>query len=327
MASVSIELALDHDFYGVNRVASKYFLFQNNRTIGPFDLDQLIGLKNAGTLSPDILTWAEGDADWLPLGERLVALFFVPPIPGTDDAAVPTRTTQTQSSLVSESLGPFRRPFTSNPDTAIMNYRSASAAPSHTPAIQTSTGWTDLTPHPWRRNFARQIDNLVGGFFGCFVLGTVLFVASPKYLDGFLSLIQFPGGFIEVMIFDYIAIFPNAIMIGFTGGNLGKWLMGVKIVDSDYCPIGPAKAFQRELRVWMSGLGMGIPIISLITIFMSYQTLMSSGSTKYDRNLSTVVVHRANSWIQVAGWILAISLLMILIAGFRALSLLPHASQ
>jgi hypothetical protein len=83
-------------------------------------------------------------------------------------------------------------------------------------------------------------------------------------------------------------------------------------------PIGLARAFQREARVFVSGLGLGLPLVSLLTLISSYQTLKREKAANWDRRLTLRVVHRRRGPAQNIGFIIATALLIGLIQSFVA---------
>lgn len=50
-------------------------------------------------------------------------------------------------------------------------------------------------------------------------------------------------------------------------------------------------ALERSFLVWIRGLGLGIPIISLITEIVAYNHLLKFGQTSWDRDLHGTVIH------------------------------------
>ena len=48
-----------------------YYLWLNEAQAGPYDLQQVQSMRNAGQITAETLYWQEGNAEWLPLGNIL----------------------------------------------------------------------------------------------------------------------------------------------------------------------------------------------------------------------------------------------------------------
>ena len=113
------------------------------------------------------------------------------------------------------------------------------------------------------------------------------------------------------------AIPLNAALIGFTGSSLGKWLFGVRVAGEDGQPIGVGKALLRELFVWARGMGLGIPVVNLITFWLSYSRLEKNGATPWDEQGHHVVLYRPEGTGQTIGVAVGVVLFLIVAVGAR----------
>ncbi len=159
--------------------------------------------------------------------------------------------------------------------------------------------WSDSTGHPWRRYFARMLDITVNGSLTFFAIGLVLAMVDPNAPGRVSSF--FSNRIVGAMVTVAASIPLNALLIGLTGGTLGKWLFGVRVLDSQGAPMGFGAALSREIAVWIQGLAFGIPIVSLFTLFSEYKTLVAVGSTSWDSTRTIFVVHRPMGARQVIG--------------------------
>ncbi|MGE3877355.1 MAG: RDD family protein [Parvibaculaceae bacterium] len=93
------------------------------------------------------------------------------------------------------------------------------------PALIRPNQWVDEAPHPWRRYVVRLLDNLI---WGTLLLFIVLFLVGFLNPDlGLMMSTWFEGRDGQVgatVLMHLVAILPNALLIGLTGGNFGKWL-------------------------------------------------------------------------------------------------------
>lgn len=162
-------------------------------------------------------------------------------------------------------------------------------------------GWTDRKPHPWRRYWARMLDIAVMGGVTWFVIGFVAGAVAPEPTKRFFDFLTSGplGKIADALLTLVVAIPGNAILLGLTGGTLGKWLFGIKVVRPDGRPIGVAAALWRELRVWVQGQAMGVPLISLFTLFGAYSWLNDDGHAPWDKPRQRAALHRPAGALQI----------------------------
>ncbi|MEZ6022015.1 MAG: RDD family protein [Hyphomonadaceae bacterium] len=160
-------------------------------------------------------------------------------------------------------------------------------------------GWEMDTPYGWRRYFARQLDTLLYSALMFFMLGAVSAVH-----DGFYTaLTAFDNGVVLNIVGVVLATLPSAIVLGITGRSLGKLLFGLKVLRYDGRPPGLLRGLRREAQVTLQGLGLGIPIISLITMIMSYNRLHGEKQTAWDEGVQLRTWYRTPN---TAHWFLMI---------------------
>lgn len=71
----------------------------------------------------------------------------------------------------------------------------------------------------------------------------------------------------------------------------GKWLLGLSVTSKTRGRLSFNEALRRSFSVWLRGMGMGLYIIPLFTMFFAYSSLKAKGKTSWDRDERTVV-HR-----------------------------------
>jgi hypothetical protein len=135
--------------------------------------------------------------------------------------------------------------------------------------------------HPWRRFFARQFDILVIAL----ILGILIEVTAPNSV--FSSIIQNNFG---AQILSCVALVPVEVtFIGVFGTTIGKALYAIRIERNDAAPLNFSESFSRALSVYVRGLCLGIPLLSLFTAYSSYEELKKTGSTRWDKKLKCKV--------------------------------------
>ncbi len=262
-----------------------WYYIRNGGSAGPEALKRLLELLDEGAITRQTLVWQQGAAEWQPLESALgLSTEGPPPLPGKPPGMPPLP--------------------------------AAVDAPMVAPLL--SHNYPDFSPHPWRRYFARMLDTTVGASLTMFLLGAVLFVIDEPTFKGFIEFLNKPESrLVETLIYVVAAMPANAILIGFTGSSLGKWIFGITVSHLDSQPIGFRLALQREALVWWRGMGLGLPLISLFTLVNSFGTLRDEQKTSWDRELLLKVVHRPDSTRQTVLNFFGI-LLFLVVIGFLA---------
>jgi hypothetical protein len=138
--------------------------------------------------------------------------------------------------------------------------------------------------HPWRRFFARQLDL----FMVVMALGLVIEIALPSSI--FSKLITNNVGSALVCSLAFVPV--EAGLLAIFGTTLGKALYGVKIELPDLMPLNFRQSFSRAISVYAGGLCLGIPLLSLFTMYFAYKDLIGTGSTRWDKKIGTTVAFR-----------------------------------
>ena len=164
--------------------------------------------------------------------------------------------------------------------------------------------------HPWRRYFARMFDIYLFVLFFFLFLGIAfpkMFAGSDKSFDALYSILGM----------GVYAIFEG-FCLNIFGTSLGKRLYGIKLTRDDEDGFTLGVSFKRSFAVWARGLGIGIPIVALITLIVAYRTLMSEKQTSWDRDFQCITTHSKLSalrWISiVVVWLLVLAVYIFLMA-------------
>lgn len=144
--------------------------------------------------------------------------------------------------------------------------------------------------HPWRRFFARTVDLLTGGAIATYgmgyVLGTIV-IGMFGYLPDIL-INKIVGGI--VLLISWMLV--ESVLLYTAGNTPGKWIFGISLrpVSGDKLPFD--QALKRSFNVVFQGLGLGIPIVSLVTQIFAYKRLTKTGTTLWDTSAGCVVAHK-----------------------------------
>lgn len=296
-----------------------YYFFKDNNSVGPFSREQILTLFRAQSLELQTLIWRQGDRDWIEFATVFPEEVQPPPLPRASFQPV-KKESVTALPLTPRLPKRIDGPL-SNSTVPHRFINSLNSTEARSPSGHASASWHDTKPHPWRRYFARMLDNTIGGILCWAIVSALMAVLFPRAFNEFLGFLDGPlGSLFSIVSTHAFAVLPNALMVGTTGGNLGKWLMGTKVTDANGRPIGFKKALWREGQIFTSGLGFGIPIIALFTMIGSYSYLKNNSQTKYDERQKNIITARTVNAPQVIGSVIAIALLAALYAALALLN-------
>ena len=136
---------------------------------------------------------------------------------------------------------------------------------------------------PWTRFAARiLIDTYLEQMFAAYVFLACLKVAgvSPIATAIFIALLICPLG-----------LLLDSIIYAVFGNTLGKWATCVRHVDaSDGQKISAGRYFVRNIRVFISGFGLDIPIVKLIAFIVQYLHVSRGEQSTYDEKAGIITV-------------------------------------
>ncbi|MFM5063290.1 RDD family protein [Aeromonas veronii] len=236
----------------------EYWWYEHNGiATGPVEYDDLYQMILAGELCRDTLAWRSGMSEWSKIVELKEFGSLPPPLPSRAHVIIKDKT-----NLVS-----YIKP---------------------TPASEISTEASSEAPTPWRRFFARTFDFLWIGLFLLFIFNWLLNVAVASNI--IKSERQIYNFYIIFLLFYQPAIMLiDAIITAKYSANLGKYLLGLRIVQIDNTYPSFSQILKRNMNVMMAGMGFSIPFVALTTQIYQLYMLKNKGSTSYDKNQFKVV--------------------------------------
>ncbi|MBK6939468.1 MAG: RDD family protein [Planctomycetes bacterium] len=156
---------------------------------------------------------------------------------------------------------------------------SGATDPFAPPRVEVEHKETRPIAGPWRRWLARSIDVAwtmsALSFAIYFVLG-----ATQSEL---LSKVTTPMGQQVVAVFLMpIALLLDAVLFAVFGNTLGKALLGVKVLNADGTKPAFGDFVARNVRVWIAGYGLGIPLVTLFTMVRQHGRVKAGRAASYD---------------------------------------------
>lgn len=127
---------------------------------------------------------------------------------------------------------------------------------------------------PWRRYFARVVDY----FLFAIILGFLCGLYAP-WLLGYSLIIQ-------SMIIIGLWVLVEPVFLSTLGYTPGKFLFNLKVRTKNGTKLSFNEALTRSFRVWVSGLGLGLPFVNIGCSLYEYKKLKDTGTTPWDRNLN-----------------------------------------
>jgi len=109
------------------------------------------------------------------------------------------------------------------------------------------------------------------------------------------------------MLVMFIWVFAESAFLSTWGTTPGKWLFKITLRDPSGQKLSFSKALGRSFNVWATGMGIGFPLATLITLVLAYKRLSRDGVTAWDRDGRFRVTHERIGALRV---ILAILLFL-----------------
>ncbi len=236
-----------------------WFYGKGEDPIGPHTPSEMRGLFASGELEARDLVWTEGMENW-----------------------VEARTLDFLRSEPPSSSAPSREGTHVPPPIEIEEEPAQESPPldfSPGEFLKAEVQKEGAQVRPWVRYFARMIDITVGQTFIFMTSG------NPDLLHNLPTMPK------HVMYFLFGWVLMETCLMSTWGTTPGKWLLKIQVTDAQGGKLEMTQAFRRSLQVWIRGMGMGIPILSLVTLMMSHGRLVQDGSTRWDQLGNCKVVH------------------------------------
>ena len=154
---------------------------------------------------------------------------------------------------------------------------------------------------PWCRWAARSLDLGCGGI----VTFAVLFRIGEYF--GLQEGLNAVNDTILTVAILPVLLLLEVVIYELFGTTFGKWLFSLRICDSSGRDVSSWMYFRRLLRLWVSGLGFSVPVVSQIASVVQYCRLSSNGQTTYDETLGLRV---GKDRVHFLRWLVALPLLL-----------------
>jgi len=265
---------------------TSWWYAENGQQFGPIDQNSLTQHFRAGKVTPQTLVWREGMAQWQNLASvPELRILMAPPVPSMPP--IPQRAPTPSAIQPQPHAIPQARP-TAPANTYAANYAQAYQSPQAVTAIAEP----EVHGRPasiMERYLARSLDVWIAvliviiPYILLFVLGLGSILAEHKYVIAF--------------ILCALSFFVDALIFGIFGNTPGKALLGVRVLRSNGSKPGFGHYLMRNIKVWIRGLGLGIPPFNFFAPLLQANRLSKSQPVSYDRASQDQVIT-----VPVAPW-------------------------
>lgn len=159
---------------------------------------------------------------------------------------------------------------------------------------QETANWVATPIAPWRRYFARVFDITFFGIIGFFSIGFAGYSLAPDMADAFFSNLN---PILDIILTALVGFTLSGLVMGFVGTTVGKAIFGIRVRNLEGQTIGPVNGLLRDLNAYVRGAALGIPLVSLIPLYMAWSKLKKNGTTSWDQG-QYIVTYRKNTWQQ-----------------------------
>jgi len=139
----------------------------------------------------------------------------------------------------------------------------------------------DISPHKWRRYFARQLDSFIFNLLLLIVI--FVWLATNQSLPSVITNSNLSNEQIGLWIIigsSFFAVILEFICLSIFDTTIGKALFRLRLVSDNSEP----KYWRRSVAVCLQGMGAGIPFLSMIFMLKAAENLKKNGQTTWDRD-------------------------------------------
>jgi len=151
---------------------------------------------------------------------------------------------------------------------------------------------------PWLRFLARKIDMVIYLIIAIIPIMLLFFVLGFFGVNGLSDDDSF-FSLLFGLIFILIMIMIESIMLFWWETTPGKKLLKIKIHKENGESFNFGDTLERTTRLWFSGLGLGLPIISILAQIVAYANISEEGIASWDKKAKMYITHDEISNIRV----------------------------
>jgi hypothetical protein len=166
----------------------------------------------------------------------------------------------------------------------------ATSAPGHAPPRKPAT--------PWRRYWARALDIAVSTF----LVAALISAIRPGLIPQSNAVIG--QKWLLMLWLLPFALLMDTLLYWALGNTPGKAIAGIKVLDErGRTRLGARAYLGRNFGVYVFGLGLGLPLIGLITLIVTYRRAAAAQPSSWDRFAGSRVYALAGAKLRT--WVVA----------------------
>jgi uncharacterized RDD family membrane protein YckC len=147
----------------------------------------------------------------------------------------------------------------------------------------------EIIARPWRRFWARMLDLLLDGA----LIGITVGALRPSLLE--------EHGLLWQLLLVPSALLIDCLVYTVFGTTPGKAVAGIQVIDDR----GGGRLtfgayFKRSVEIYIFGFGLGLPLVSLVTLFRCYRKLADGETLSWDQYAESKVTARSTSWVRTS---------------------------
>lgn len=168
----------------------------------------------------------------------------------------------------------------------------------------------------WPRFFARIFDVWWETLLVAVCLGWVL----NRYSPSFVEWSNRPGSdALFGMMCLPLALILDSLIYGLCGNTPGKAFLGLKVMSFRGNRLGLSDYLNRNMALWPSGLGLGFPIVNLITMAWQSRRLGNGQPASYDEKRRSSVRARGAGWLPKTAFALCFAALLVVMFALQGI--------
>lgn len=148
---------------------------------------------------------------------------------------------------------------------------------------------------PWRRFFARNFDLSVYSVMWAMFLSAVMNINVISRSSA--------GSFLDAIIVIILMIFTEPLLLSLFGTTPGKWILGLSVTDNSDRRLSYSEALARTWSALWRGMGLQIPVYSLVRQWKSYKACDEGETLEWEYN-SKITLRDRKTW-RVAAFVCA----------------------
>ena len=259
---------------------------------GPYPVFRVIEMLRDGEALPDALGWEPGMESWIKLRELPAFAEVIEEIENPPEIAEGEESSDGKGSDASAAA---KKSSPETPPAIPSSGESSGGGSGSAVAISMEDARAKAEvaarTRPFSRFWARFFDYLLVSTVAIFFVevppSPFADGATPSFAE-MLSYVQQPE-YQHVVQVQSLAVVGwhliEGILLFVFGTTPGKAAFGIRIVNAGGGNPGLGKGLMRAFLVWMLGMGLGLPILSLIAMVAGLFVLLMSGVTLWDRQL------------------------------------------